>query len=115
MVHDKRTFQVSDVASPEELAEQLAEHSWTLCTGFRIGGYLWLNDSFSEDSAQEYTVLQPLNERHVQIESITASWCTKEKLQSYIEDCLKGLWLDRYGKYTLKLEKPAEHHCRLCA
>ena len=58
MIHKNRIYQiieeVSDVAS---LAEYLTEHSWTLCTAFKLVTapdaipLLFLNDAFSEDGA----------------------------------------------------------------
>ena len=56
MLHQKRIFGVGDIEGIEELAEKLTETTWTLCTGFRFQGLLFLNDSFTEDSAQEYAV-----------------------------------------------------------
>ena len=58
MFHDRRTWCVSPVETPEELAEKLTEHSWCICTGFEIQGYLFLNDATSEDGAQEYAVVR---------------------------------------------------------
>jgi hypothetical protein len=68
MIHDKRVYNVTTAGSVEELAALLTEHTWTLCTGFELQGYLFLNDSFTEDGAQEYTVVK--DDR--QVESIRA-------------------------------------------
>jgi hypothetical protein len=67
MLHATRLFQVGPVATAEELAEKLVDHRWTLCTGFQFAGMLFLNDSGSEDSPQEYAVIRDGR----QIESIT--------------------------------------------
>ena len=58
MFHKKRVWCVSPVGSAEELAEKITQHSWTLCTGFQIDGYLFLNYATSEDGAQEYAVVK---------------------------------------------------------
>lgn len=81
MWHKQRRFQITDVLTDDELAEKLREHTWTLCTGFRFGASLWLNDSFSEDSAQEYAVVREAD--GAQLETITVSWCTAEALRTY--------------------------------
>ena len=56
MIHTKRRWYVSPVENTETLAEKLTQHSWTLCTGFALQGTLFLNDSTSEDGAQEYAI-----------------------------------------------------------
>ena len=70
MIHDKRVFMVNEVATVAELAENVTQHTWTLCTAFQLGDLFFLNDSFSEDGAQEYAVVRDGR----QIESITFSW-----------------------------------------
>lgn len=118
MVHHKRRFCVKRVTSVEELVEQLHNHTWTLCTGFQIGKYLWLNDSFREDGAQEYAVFMPNDiGMYIDIESITVSWCSIERLCEHINTCLSGAWdVNRYGEYILHIDSPEEHRrCPLCA
>lgn len=56
MLHKNRRWCVTPVASAEELAEKLTEMTWCGCSGFRLGGYLWLNDATSPDGAQEFAV-----------------------------------------------------------
>ena len=58
MIHKNRCFGVGNVQTIEELAEKLTTATWTLCTGFRFQGLLFLNDSFTEESAQEYAVIR---------------------------------------------------------
>jgi hypothetical protein len=119
-MHHRRTFSVTTVESAEELARTLTEYTWTLCTGFRLGGYLFLNDSTSEDGAQEYVVLREPGgspEPYRQVESITFSWCSYEQALGYVRRVLDGEF-DGQG-----LEVPAPHvedvatHevCRHCA
>src|SRR5262249_4855835 len=71
----------------EELARLLTARTWTLCTGFELGGYLFLNDSTSEDGAQEYAVVKrpaAAGDPFVQVESITFGWCTPAQALEYI-------------------------------
>jgi hypothetical protein len=81
MMHKHRYWCVVPVADPQQLAEWLTERSWTLCTGFEIGSYLFLNDAASEDGAQEYAVVKkPIQHGnpYLQVECITMSWCGKD-------------------------------------
>ncbi len=84
MIHKTRRYSIAAVATLEELAEKLAEYSWTLCTGFLSEGLLVVNDAFSPDGAQEFAVfrcpfsLEELRAESTpeldQIESLTCSW-----------------------------------------
>src|SRR5437016_8877000 len=93
MLHHHRRFAVTVVASIEELTEKLTEHIWTLCTCFAYQGLLLVNDSFSEDGAQEYAVYKEAR----QIESLTVSWMAQERLQEVIEALLRGEYTEILG------------------
>jgi hypothetical protein len=123
MMHDKRRWGVGPVPSPEELARKLTESTWTLCTGFYVEGhpeFLFLNDATSEDGGQEYAVVKGgLDAKeHIQIESITMSWCSKEEAMAYIHQALAGEMdhSDFAHRVHPRLE-PIEKHkrCHLCA
>lgn len=118
-MHQKRRWYVQPVSSAEDLAEKLTEHSWTLCTGFHLGGYLFLNDATSENGAQEYAVLKPLSEGgHVQVESITFSWCTRDQALELIREVLAGKFDAEaaFGPVFPALDTPEAHgRCPLCA
>jgi hypothetical protein len=79
MMHDRRRWVVNAVASAEELAHMLSKRTWTLCSGFYVHGhpdYLFLNDATSENGAGEYAVVKGgMEGPHVQVESVTFSWC----------------------------------------
>ena len=128
MVHNKRIFCVKAVDSLNELVEKLTQHSWTLCTGFRHGNFLLLNDAFSEDGAQEYAVIAFIAEWPTegtgtidghQIESITVSWCTPALLREILVKVMidPHSYLDHVLDIPVlaRIEAPAVHHCRLCA
>jgi hypothetical protein len=115
MLHTDRTWSVTTITDADELAEKLGRYSWCLCTGWRYGNTLWLNDSTSEDALQEYAVVRyPELE---QIESITVSWCKREELLKRIVeyDALGHSMEDLYG--SIGHEQLDEDHepCRLCA
>ncbi|MGI2907155.1 hypothetical protein [Tolypothrix sp. VBCCA 56010] len=87
MLHNKRTWTINEVSSPEQLAEKLTAHTWTGCTGFKLGNLLFLNDATSGDGAQEYAVVALYtNNDFLQIESITFSWCSYEQALAYIKN-----------------------------
>jgi len=117
MVHKSRTFSVAAVATAGELAEKLTAHTWTLCTAFELGGYLFCNDSFSENGAQEWAVCKDGR----QLESVTFSWMTSEKALVWIENLLAGkLSADVYAGAFFGAFAPRTNHrkagaCQLCA
>ncbi len=131
MFHSKRRWCVAPVENAEVLAEKLTEHTWTLCTAFQLGGpacpcpsdrraagsYLFLNDATSEDGAQEYAVLKVAKAAYIQIESITFSWCTRERALELIRQVLAGKFDAEgfYGPVRPWLEAPENHCCQLCA
>jgi hypothetical protein len=80
MLHADRIWSVAEVSSAEELARDLTRETWCCCQGFRIVDhprYVWVNDSTSEDGAQEYAVcrLGLAKGDMRQLESITFVWC----------------------------------------
>ena len=109
MIHTNRRYGIVSV-DRDSLAEKLTKHSWTLCTGFECEGFLWLNDAFSEDSAQEYAVFKD----GIQVESITVSWCNPKRFSEIVNE-LHG------SKEHLRLNAKAPqidtNHgtCHLCA
>jgi hypothetical protein len=116
LIHTHRIFHIAeDLTDIAALAESLTQHTWTLCTGFKLvtdpaaPPLLFLNDSFSEDGAQEYAVVR--NGR--QIESITFSWCSRAEAYNHIAYLVRGGGLD-LGPVTLRLEPSATHRCPLC-
>jgi len=110
MLHHHRRFAVTVVPSIEELTEKLTEHTWTLCTCFAYQGLLLANDSFSEDGAQEYAVYKDAR----QVESLTVSWMTQERLREVIEALLRGEYTEYGPVAPLHTEPASEHRCSLC-
>jgi len=117
--HDKRVWSVKEIQNAEELAEVLTGYTWTLCSGFRYNGYLFLNDSFSEDGAQEYGIIKETTEG-IQVETVTFSWCSYEQALQLIKEIVQGDF-DNGGwnskiDIILQVQTPKEHgRCQLCA
>ncbi len=117
----KRRWCVGEVRDAEELARQLTGRTWTLCTGFELGGYLFLNDSTSEDAAQEYAVIKrPADPGgpFIQVESVTFGWCSSAKALAYVRSVIAGD-MDGTGlcrQVRPQLDTPTTHGgCHLCA
>ena len=119
MWHRKRRWSVAPVASPEDLAEKLTEHTWTLCTAFELQGYLFLNDSTSEGDTGEFAVVKPLSDGgHVQVESITFGWCKPDRALELIREVLAGKFDAEaaFGVVQPALDSPQQHgRCAFCA
>lgn len=118
MMHARRRFCLCPVESISELADKLTRHTWTLCTAFRLGDYLFLNDSTSEDGAQEYAVVRaPTDDGPAaQVESITFGWCDLEKAAAYIRRTLDGEFDPAAQPVSVRVESSARHErCGHCA
>ena len=120
MLHTRRVWCISPAVSDEELARQLIEMTWCLCTGFELDGYLFLNDALSEDSAQEYAIVKRHEDEcsFLQVESITVSWCDLPQMLHYVQATLMGEYdiSDFVHEVSPCLQTPEEHgRCLLCA
>ena len=118
MLHRNRIWTIADVVDAETLAEQLTQSTWCCCNGFRLGGYLFVNDATGPDGAQEYAALKPLGEDYVQVESLTFSWMTREKALDIIRRVIAGEFdHEHYGNIKRqRMQTPAEHgRCHHCA
>lgn len=118
MMHRNRQWSVANVASHEELVEKLSEHDWCSCNAFRTpGGTVWANDS-TPAGIQEYAVLRVIDGRLRQVESITVSWCSRERLLNYIRLADSGAY-DAAAFAAVRDEQLEEAHkhqpCVLCS
>jgi hypothetical protein len=104
-------------ANPAKLLGYLlVEHSWTLCTGWAIDGYAFLNDSTSPDGAGEWAIVRLSD--GAQLESVTFSWMERDEAEAYIARVLAGE-LDggpTYGSVPLERMLPPDqaHECAAC-
>jgi hypothetical protein len=115
MIHTDRAFGITEVSDVKTLANQLFHYTWTGCTGYQLGEYLFLNDSFSEDGKQEFAVLKIDDGELIQIETITIS-CTKltERLLELALTIAMDSHLNMGAYNELKLEDISEHQCDIC-
>jgi hypothetical protein len=113
MIHINRTYAICSLSKIPELSEKLSQNTWTLCQGFEFNGYLFLNDSFSENGAQEYAVIN--KESLSQIESITFGWMNEKETVKMIWRILQGEF-DKgpLVKVSPKLDYSIDHSCNLC-
>ncbi len=116
MLHKHRVWCVANATDATTLAHNL-KLVWTLCTGFRLSGYLFLNDSTSEDAVQEYAVVREQDLK--QVESITFGWCSPENALLYVQEAIAGKYDDqRVGRSLTRdqIQAPEPHGtCGLCA
>jgi hypothetical protein len=117
MMHKERRMAVVDTTAPE-LTRKLTETTWCPCNGFRIGAYLFLNDSTSPDGAQEYAICKEETGTIRQLDSATIGWMKPARIAEFIDLVLAGQ-LDGWsfsGTITNRIETPAEHgRCSHCA
>ena len=117
MLHSKRIWQVTPAESAEWLADNLTQFTWCGCSGFLLGGYLFVNDATSADGAQEYAVLRCGGGHYVQIESLTFSWMSEAQALAIIGRVLAGDFdAEHYSVIEAKRIQTAEEHgrCHLC-
>jgi hypothetical protein len=117
MLYVSRRFSVVDVATAEDLAAILTDHTWCLCCGFRLVGadLLFLNDSTGPDGIQEYAVVRESSRS--QIESVTFGWCDRGAALRYIGGLASGsLGSPFSAPITNRLDTPQTHgRCGHCA
>lgn len=120
--HRSRRWCLAEVETAEELGHKLVEQTWRCCAAYRITGgpsYFFLNDAISSDGAQEYAVVQRLEDgSYRQVESMTFSWSTVERSVELINEVLAGCYDDADYAYPtpVRIESPKEHGlCRHCA
>lgn len=125
MFHDKRQFNVMKYDMAAGMAQHMKGGSWVLCAGFQFGNILLINDSFNEDSLQEYAAFEVLEEHSDegyivarQFESLTVSWIEVEKLVDYLVCYAEEIPLDFLGqpqKLSVDYIGIHKHYCQLCA
>ncbi len=113
MFHENRTWQIFDVSSSEELANNLVENTYVLCQAFQLDDLLFLNDSICVNSAQEYAVIMIDNSQCYQINSITFSWCDYSRALYYINKCRNHSYCRKFLVYPC-VESSDEHSCYHC-
>jgi len=103
-------------AAAELLARYLTEHTATLCTGFALGNYYFLNDSDSPFGVQSYGIVD--NRTLDQIDSVDFSRLDVPTAWEYILNLLDGNYEDMPTMDTVRSRHLvcAEHHrcCSAC-
>ena len=104
------------------MAAELKRHtSWVGCAGFQLGQVLLMNDSSSEDGAQEFAVV--VADSGHQVESLTVSWFEEERLAGTLERLANGHeWVTMERDWPAgqdpreRIDTPHAHgRCALCA
>lgn len=105
-----RRYRVTPARSRQHLADQLSQYTHVLCAAFEHRGYLFVNDSLGEDSAQEWAVFKGDH----QLESITFSWCSTEEAERYIGEITDGIF-DGQSLCRCRLHLHEAEACAFCA
>lgn len=113
MFFQQRIHTVREVERPEELARLLTGGTWCNCNGWKLGKYLYLNDSTCPDGAQEYGVIN--SETGKQVESITFGWCSYERALTYILEVQEGKYEDQAWSTPYTIDHAEKHTCHHCA
>lgn len=114
MIHHGRVFGVTEMPDLQILADKLFYNIWPLCTGFQLRQFLFLNDSYFDDSIKEFAVFKATYLGYIKIESLTIWYGNFSG--SYLEDILTNCIESKsnFGSYDLKLENIYAHKCHLC-
>ena len=108
MMHRNRIWGEPVEVTLEEFAEKVADgRTWTVCTAWKVGEYVFVNDATGDDGAQEYAVLVRDPESPdgwLQIESWTCSWMSRDEIPSYYAK-LAHAPLAAFGKVTPRFVK----------
>jgi hypothetical protein len=84
MLHKTRVWGEPVAVTLDEFAEKVTGSTWTNCTAWKVGPYVFVNDATGGDGAQEYAVLFRTAEGEWwQIESWTCSWMTPDELRRH--------------------------------
>jgi hypothetical protein len=119
MFHKKRKHKIYKCDNVDKLALQLGSVN-TLCSGFDCKGVLFLNDSISEDGAQEYAVVLPVKDgQGLQVESVTYGWI--DNIEERKKSILGMLHYKEapgdapiYELVELRIQDHSIHSCALC-
>ena len=115
MFHKKRIWTVTNILSEEELADKVINFTWCTCNGFRLKGYLFLNDSTGPEGVQEYGIVK--EDSRALIESISFGWCDYYRALMYICQIVDGRY-DNMPHGVLpqdRIDRSPNHRCSACA
>jgi hypothetical protein len=112
MIHNKRSFNVSECISLEEVSEALFDYTNVSCQAFKWESLTLFNDSFGVNGAQEYAVYKA----GVQLESLTVSWMeSSESLAKTLKKLNENGSDIVMSRQMPNICKAKEHRCQLCA
>jgi len=120
MIHKDRVFNIKTCSADEMIADFQHTRSWTLCSGWRVGDTLYLNDAFSEDGAQEYAVIRVTpDSTTLQFDSVALGWMSANRIEAYIHetwncDLASAEWKDGW-RTPVQVNDRHSDSCPLCA
>jgi len=112
MFERARKYKIDEI-DRQELVRILKDYDSTaLNSGFKVEGYLFLNDSAGEECIQEYAVFKhQAGTIYKKVESITISWMSKDRFIVFLHHLIDRKYYDSECLFTIdvsKVEKRAE-------
>jgi len=112
-MHERRVWGEPVEVTLDEFADKVTRFTWTNCTAWRVGEYVFVNDATGGDGGQEYAVLkQDRAGDWWQVESWTCSWMDVEDVRKHF-----GRLAERAPMHWRRVEPRFEKHtsCAYCA
>jgi hypothetical protein len=93
MLHKSRVWGEPVETDLDTFAKQVTTRDWTVCTAWKVGDYVFVNDASSGDGAQEYAVLiEDEDGQWFQVESWTCSWMTPDRVRELYAKLPESDW-----------------------
>ena len=109
MFEDSRKYKIEEIGR-EELIRILKDYDSTaLNSGFKVEGYLFLNDSAGEECIQEYAVFKhQAGTIYNKVESITISVMSKDRFSIFLHHLIDRKYYDPVCLRTIDVSKIKE-------
>lgn len=95
MLHENRIWGEPVEVTLDEFAAKTTRGTWTVCTAWKVGDYVFVNDATGGDGAQEYAVLLQEDGDWFQIESWTCSWMDEQRIRECFAKLPDSDWKKR--------------------
>lgn len=118
-MHPERCWGVIDVESAASLTADLRLTRYACCSGFRLDGYLFLNDSidYDPDLIQDYAIVRERDLREV--DTVAVSECSATFLLEVVTQAIAGDLDESYDAVDHaigrgQIASRTDHECAYC-